>query len=639
MCWIFSYKWKRTDAQKILIHGLERLEYRWYDSAGLLVSNDWWQYKLLRAVGKVASLASKVSKDFSPAKLGIGENSHFNMGIAHTRRATHGGITESNTHPHHDKDQNFFLVHNGIIENYHKLKNDLIAKGYEFYSQTDSEVVANLLEDNRNGNFLETVEKVLGMIRWAYALLIVSKHNPDEIIGAKIGSPLIFAYDEKGDYYFSSDKQALAGYADKFIYLDDGDLVHLKGNEYTIKADGIPTQKKIEEMDLENLEASKGDYKHFMFKEICEQPNIIRRIFKGRAEFQRNILNAEAFHGMENEHFKKIVFVGCGTSYNAGRAGMYWMENIAGLDVSCEIASEYEYRNIKVNDETLFVFISQSGETADTLEVLKLIKQKWGHTFGIVNVVGSSISRLTDYGLFTRAGAEIGVASTKAFTAQITCILLLALFLGQKRWLSKAHYDKIMIELSKVPTMMDDILADTENIRAIAQELSQYKNFFYLGRQYQLPIARECSLKLKEITYLHSESYPSGELKHGPLALIDKSIPTILLAPNDIMFEKNVSSLQEVKARDGIVVVISDIERRDESSKQSESFHDVELTQRKLGKEIQNTNFQIKIPSTIDEIYPFLTVLAGQLLAYHVADILGKDIDKPRNLAKSVTVK
>lgn len=558
------------------------------------------------------------------------------MGIAHTRRATHGGITELNTHPHHDKDQNFFLVHNGIIENYHKLKNDLIAKGYEFYSQTDSEVIANLLEDNRNGNFLETVEKVLGMIRWAYALLIVSKHNPDEIIGAKIGSPLIFAYDNasskegKGDYYFSSDKQALAGYADKFIYLDDGDLIHLKWNEYTIKANGIPTQKKIEEMDLENLEASKGDYKHFMLKEICEQPNIIRRIFKGRADFQRNILNAEAFHGMENEKFKKIVFVGCGTSYNAGRAGVYRMENIAGLDVSCEIASEYEYRNIKVNDETLFVFISQSGETADTLEVLKLIKQKWGHTFGIVNVVGSSISRLTDYGLFTRAGAEIGVASTKAFTAQITCILLLALFLGQKRhlswgnegWLSKARYDKIMIELSKVPTMMDDILADTEHIRELAEKLSQYKNFFYLGRQYQLPIARECSLKLKEITYLHSESYPSGELKHGPLALIDKTIPTILLAPNDIMYEKNMSSLQEVKARDGIVVVISDIERQ--------NIHPATSC---------GADYQIKIPSTIDEIYPFLTVLAGQLLAYHVADALGKDIDKPRNLAKSVTVK
>ncbi|MFA6256142.1 MAG: glutamine--fructose-6-phosphate transaminase (isomerizing), partial [Candidatus Absconditabacterales bacterium] len=458
------------------------------------------------------------------------------------------------------------------------------------------------------------VEKVLGMIRGAYALLIVSTYAPDEIIAVKIGSPLLFAYNKKNEYFFSSDKQALAGYADKLIYLDDGDIVHLKGNDYQIKSNGIPTQKKIEDMDIQLLASSKGAYKHFMLKEIFEQPNIIRRIFKGRADFNRNFLNAEAFHGMQNEQFKKIVFVGCGTSYNAGCLGTYWMENLAGLDASCEISSEYEYRNIKVSDDTLYVFISQSGETADSIEVLKLIKQKGGHTFGIVNVVGSTISRLTDYGLFTRCGAEIGVASTKAFTAQITCILLLALYLGQKRGLSKAKYDKVMIELSKVPVMIEDILADTANIRKIAEAISEYKNFFFLGRHYQLPIARESSLKLKEITYLHSESYPSGELKHGPLALIDKTIPSVLFAPNDLMFEKNISSIQEIKARDGKVITISD-------------------------KDIHNADWNIQVPSTIDEIYPFLTAIVGQLLAYHVADILGKDIDKPRNLAKSVTVK
>ena len=290
------------------------------------------------------------------------------------------------------------------------------------------------------------------------------------------------------------------------------------------------------------------------------------------------------------------------------------MENLAGLDSSCEIASEYEYKNIKVNDDTLYVFISQSGETADSIEVLKMIKQKGWHTFGIVNVVGSTISRLTDYGLFTRWGAEIWVASTKAFTAQITSILLLALYLGQKRGLSKAKYDKVMIELSKVPVMIEDILADTVNIRKIAENISEYKNFFFLGRHYQLPIARESSLKLKEITYLHSESYPSWELKHGPLALIESSIPSVLFVPNDLMFEKNISSIQEIKARDGKVITISD-------------------------KDIHNADRNIQVPSTIDEIYPFLTAIVGQLLAYHVADILRKDIDKPRNLAKSVTVK
>lgn len=607
MCWIFGYQWQRGDAHKILIHGLERLEYRGYDSAGLLVGNIWWEFTLVRAVGKVSSLAAKVAKTISEDKI-------FSLWIAHTRRATHWGISEENTHPHYDQNKHFYLVHNGIIENYYKLKQDLIAKWYAFYGQTDSEVIANLLEDNRTGNFMETVEKVLWMIRWAYALLIVSTCAPNEIIAVKLWSPLLFAYKEWDGFYFSSDKQALAWYADKFIYLDDGDIVHLTWNEYQIKSNGIPTEKKIEDMDIAALEASKWDYKHFMLKEIFEQPNIIRRIFKGRVDFQTNFLNAEAFHGMHDEHFKKIVFVGCWTSYNAWCLWTYRMENLAGIDASCEIASEYEYKNIKVSDDTLYVFISQSGETADSIEVLKMIKNKWGHTFGIVNVVWSTISRLTDYGLFTRWWAEIWVASTKAFTAQITCILLLALYLGQKRGLSKAKYDKVMIELSKVPIMIEDVLADTENIRNIAKDISEYSNFFFLGRHYQLPIARESSLKLKEITYLHSESYPSWELKHGPLALIDKNIPSFLLAPHDLMFEKNVSSIQEIKARDGKVITISD-------------------------KDIPNADRNIKVPSTIDEIYPFLTVIIGQLLAYHVADILGKDIDKPRNLAKSVTVK
>ena len=607
MCWIFAYQGKRNDAHKILVHGLERLEYRGYDSAGLLVWNTEGEFTLIRAVGKVSNLANKVAKQIS-------DDTMFSFGIAHTRWATHGWVTEENTHPHHDQHKHFYLVHNGIIENYHKLKQDLIAKWYTFYGETDSEVIANLLEDNRTWDFMETVEKVLRMIRWAYALLIVSTYAPNEIIAVKIGSPLLFAYDKNNEYFFSSDKQALAGYVDKLIYLDDGDIVHLKGNDYHIKSNGIPTTKKIEDMDIQALEESKGTYKHFMLKEIFEQPNIIRRIFKGRVDFNKNFLNAEAFHGMQNEQFKKIVFVGCGTSYNAWSLWTYRMENLAGLDASCEIASEYTYKNIKVQDDTLYVFISQSGETADSIEVLKIIKQKWWHTFWIVNVVWSTISRLTDYGLFTRWWAEIWVASTKAFIGQITSILLLALYLGQKRGLSKAKYDKIMIELSKVPVMIEDILADTVNIRKIAEHISEYKNFFFLGRQYQLPIARESSLKLKEITYLHSEAYPSWELKHGPLALIEWAIPSVLFVPNDLMFEQNNSSIQEIKARDGKVITISD-------------------------KEIHNADRHIQIPATIDEIYPFLTTVIGQLLAYHVADILGKDIDKPRNLAKSVTVK
>lgn len=330
--------------------------------------------------------------------------------------------------------------------------------------------------------------------------------------------------------------------------------------------------------------------------------------------FKKKILNAEAFHGMQNENFEHIVFIGCGTSYNAGLLGKLWMENIAGVSASCEIASEYEYRNIVVSPKTLYVFVSQSGETADSIEVLKMLKERWAHTFGIVNVVGSTISRLTDYWLFTRAWAEIWVASTKAFTAQLTCILLLALFLGKKRNLPKAKYEQVLRELAKVPTMIEDLLADQTSIKKLAQEVSKYNNFFFLWRHYQLPIANESSLKLKEITYLHSESYPSGELKHWPLALIDEKIMSIVFCPQDFLFEKNLSSIQEIKARNGKIIAISD-------------------------KQIEWADTTIKIPKTTDDIYPFITVIVWQLLAYHTADILKKDIDKPRNLAKSVTVK
>ncbi len=606
MCGIFWYQGKETHAQNILLNGLKRLEYRWYDSAGLLVGNQ-KEIKLVKAIGKVSNLSEKVQKE-------INAEEQFSFGIAHTRWATHGGITENNTHPHYDNKQQFYLVHNGIIENYHKLKQELIAKWYEFYGQTDSEVIANLLTEHRNGNLLETVEKILQIIKWAYALLIVSPLAPGEMIAAKIGSPLLFGHDKENNFFLSSDKQGLVGYVDQLTYLEDGDLLHIKNNEYTVTSKGIPTQKPFEEMDIKKLESSKWDYKHFMLKEIFEQANIIRRIFKWRVDFQNKILNAEAFHGMQNENFEHIVFIGCGTSYNAGSLGKLWMENLAGIPASCEIASEYEYRNINVNPKTLYVFISQSGETADSIEVLKMIKEKWWHTFGIVNVVGSTISRLTDYGLFTRAGAEIWVASTKAFTAQLSCILLLALFLGKKRSLPKSKYEQILRELAKVPTMIEDLLADQTQIRELAQELKKYNNFFFLWRHYQFPIANESSLKLKEITYLHSESYPSGELKHGPLALIDEKIPSVIFCPQDFLFEKNLSSIQEIKARNGKVIAVSD-------------------------KEIEWSDSTIKIPKTIDDIYPFITVIVGQLLAYHTADIMWKNIDKPRNLAKSVTVK
>jgi glutamine---fructose-6-phosphate transaminase (isomerizing) len=607
MCWIFGYIWNRKDAQKILIHWLERLEYRGYDSAGMFIGNNDWKTTLIKAVWKVSNLASKMDNTLDPKDL-------RNFGIAHTRWATHGWISEENTHPHYDKNRNFHIVHNGIIENYHQLKEDLQKKWYKFYGQTDSEVVANLLEDLWTWDFLQTVEKVLAKIRGAYALLIISKRNPHEMIAVRLGSPLIFAYDKNNDFYFSSDKQALSGYVEKFIYLDDGDILHINDNDYKIKANWINISRKIEDMDVSLLESSKWDFKHFMLKEIFEQSAIIKRIFKWRVDFTNNTMNTDAFHGMRDEDFTKTVFVWCGTSYNAGVLWTYYMENLAWLESISYIASEYEYQNIKVDEKTLFVFISQSWETADSIEVLKLLKARWAKTFGIVNVVGSTISRLTDYGLFTRAGAEIWVASTKAFTAQITCIILLALFLWQKRWLRKSRYDQVISALNKIPEIIDQVLISHLEIKKVSEELAKYKDFFFLWRHYQLPIARESSLKFKEITYLHSEFYPTGELKHWPLALIDDKIPSILFLPNDILFEKNLSSIQEIKARKGQVLVISD-------------------------QEIDWSDYFIKIPSWIDETYPFITAVVGQLLAYYTADFLNKEIDKPRNLAKSVTVK
>ena len=607
MCGIFGYIWKKDSADKILLHWLERLEYRGYDSAWLFVWDDQWNSQLVKSVWKVWNLVSKVQKTLDQTK-------NWTFGIAHTRWATHGWISEENTHPHHDMNDNFVLVHNWIIENYHMIKKELEKKWYKFYGETDSEVIANLLDNLWTGDFAETVDLVVNKIRGAYALLILSKRNPGEMIAVKLWSPLVFAYDSSDNFYFSSDKQALSGYADKLIYLDDGDILHIKGNNYQIKANWIKISRKIEDMDIDSLEASKWNYKHFMLKEISEQPAIIKRICKWRVNFTDKTMNAEAFHWMQDEHFKKIVFVGCGTSYNAGVLWTYFMEDLAWLESCACIASEYEYQHINVDDETLFVFISQSGETADSISVLKLLKSRWAHTFGVVNVVWSTISRLTDYWLFTRAWAEIWVASTKAFTAQVTCILLLALFLGQKRWLSKAKYDKVLTELEKIPGMIDEILDSSDQIQNVAKKLVEYKNFFFLWRHFQVPIARESSLKFKEITYLHSEFYPSGELKHWPLALVDENYPTVLFTPNDLLFEKNISSIQEIKARKWIVVTVSD-------------------------KDIVNSDYNIKIWSTIDEMYPFVTAVVWQLLSYYTADLLGREIDKPRNLAKSVTVK
>ncbi len=609
MCGIIGYQWTKN-AVSILEAGLKRLEYRGYDSAGLVIFDHNGWHKLLKAVGRVSNLSALLGK--SDKKI---LSPDYNCGIAHTRRATHGVPSEANTHPHHDTNQRFFVVHNGIIENQRKLKDDLIKDGYTFYSETDTEVIPALLARYRDGSLLSTVEKVMPLLTGAYALLITCIDCPWEMIGIKRGSPLLFGMNRiSRERYFSSDAQALVWFANEIIHLQDGELIHLKDDEYTIRTEHGIIEKATKLLDLSAMEGDKWDYPHFMLKEIYEQPSIIKRIFFWRVDFATNHLEADGFHGMAQEEYERIVLVGCGTSYHAAMVWAYRLESLAHIESKAEISSEYVNKRIPTDPKTLHIFLSQSGETADSIEVLKYIKENNGKTFGIVNTVGSTISNLTDHGFFMRAGFEIGVASTKAFTAQLTCILLLVLFLAKRRGLTLSQYDHLLKELQTIPQKITDIINQTDTIRNIARQISQYKNMFFLGRAWQYPIACEWSLKMKEISYIHSESYPAGELKHGPLALIDENVPSIILVPNDEHEAHNISSIAEIQARKGKILAISN-------------------------RKIENADRDIIIPETNSYLSPFLTTIVVQLLAYHTADILGRDIDKPRNLAKSVTVK
>ncbi len=609
MCGIIGYQWHKN-AVSILEAWLKRLEYRGYDSAGLVIFNKNRWHKSLKAVGRVSNLSALLGKSekeiFSP---------DYNRWIAHTRWATHGIPSGANTHPHHDSDKRFFVVHNGIIENQRKLKDDLAKNGYIFYSETDTEVIPALLAKHRDGALLSTVEKVIPMLAGAYALVITCVDCPNEMIWVKRWSPLLFGMNRAtNERYFSSDAQALAGFSTEIIHLQDGELIHLNNNEYNIRTEHGIIEKATKMLNIAAMEADKWEYKHFMLKEIYEQASIMKRIFFWRVDFATNHLEAEGFHGMVNEHYDRIVLVGCGTSYNAALIWAYRLESLAHIEAKAEIASEYVNKRIPTDPKTLHIFLSQSGETADSIEVLKYIRENNGKTFGIVNTVGSTISNLTDHGFFMRAGFEIGVASTKAFTAQLTCLLLLVLFLAKRRGLTLSQYNHLLKELQKIPQKISRILDQTDTIRSIAAQISQYKDMFFLWRAWQYPIACEWSLKMKEISYIHSESYPAGELKHGPLALIDENVPSIILLPNDEHELHNISSITEIQARKGKILAISN-------------------------KKIDQADWNIIIPETNSYLAPFLTTIAVQLLAYYTADVLGRDIDKPRNLAKSVTVK
>jgi glucosamine--fructose-6-phosphate aminotransferase (isomerizing) len=613
MCGIVAYIGKK-EAYPILIKGLKRLEYRGYDSSGIaLLSNG--KINLYKRQGKVSNLEEfAADKDISGT-----------VGIGHTRWATHGAPNDVNAHPHFSSDGRIALVHNGIIENYSSLKEELISRGYQFKSETDTEVLVHLIDDiqkNESVNLAEAVRLALQSVIGAYAIVLVSSDNPNQLVAARKSSPLVVGIGNEGEFYLASDATPIIEYTKQVVYLDDEEIAIVDLHE-GLKIVNISNQEKAPyiqqlEMQLEALE--KGGYEHFMLKEIHEQPRSIRDCFRGRLnaaegwvalggikDYEQKILNA-----------KRLVLVACGTSWHACQVGEYLIEDLARINVDVEYASEFRYRNPIINENDIVIAVSQSGETADTMAALELAKSKGATILGICNVVGSSISRITDAGSYTHAGPEIGVASTKAFTAQVTVLALLALSLAhQKGTLNNSQFHKLLSEFEAIPDKVQRILDKNDIIENIALAYKDATNALYLGRGSSFPVALEGALKLKEISYIHAEGYPAAEMKHGPIALIDENMPVFVIATKGTSYEKVVSNIQEVKARKGKIIAIvteGDTQVRD------------------LADHI------IEIPDTDENLVPLLATIPLQLLSYHVAVMRGCNVDQPRNLAKSVTV-
>jgi glucosamine--fructose-6-phosphate aminotransferase (isomerizing) len=617
MCGIVGYIGKR-EAWPILIKGLERLEYRGYDSAGVALMGS-GAINVYKKMGKVAELSNFVKNILGQT----GENVSGLIGIAHTRWATHGEPNDVNAHPHLSMNGNIAVVHNGIIENYLSIKKLLIEKGYEFKSETDTEVISNLIEDIKKSakvSIDEAVRLALLEVVGAYAIVVLSKEDPDTVVVAKKGSPVVIGIGNE-EYFIASDATPIIEYTDKVIYLDDNEMAIIKNNKLLVKT--IENEIKnhyVQKLEMKIEELEKGGFAHFMLKEIYEQPRSIKDSMRGRISVKDGMVKLGGIEILQDKllNAKRIIILACGTSWHAGLEAKYFFEEIAHMPVSVEYASEFRYRNPVVFKEDLVIVISQSGETADTLAALKLAKEKGATVFGVCNVVGSSIARLTDAGVYTHAGPEIGVASTKAFTAQLTVLLLMCIFIAEKnKILNKEEIQKILAELENIPEQVEKTLLCNEKIKVMALKLKDMKNFIYLGRGYGFPLALEGALKIKEISYIHADGYPTGEMKHGPIALVDKDMPVIFIANRGVLYEKILSNMMEVKARKGIIIAI--ITEGDESIKKI-------------------ADYTIEIPETTDVMMPFVASIPLQLLAYHVANLRGCDIDKPRNLAKSVTV-
>jgi glucosamine--fructose-6-phosphate aminotransferase (isomerizing) len=610
MCGIVGYIGYR-DAYPVLINGLKRLEYRGYDSAGVSVLDD--VPHIYKCKGKVSDLEEHVN----------GHPVAGHVGMGHTRWATHGEPNDINAHPHSSYHGKFVIIHNGIIENYALLKERLIHRGYQFRSQTDSEVLVNLIEYIYTKGEVDAemaVRLALCKVEGAYGIVVMCTDEPDKLIAARKGSPLVIGVGND-EYFVASDATPIVEYTKSVIYLNDQNVAVITKGELILKnLKNIPLTPNVQELSLDIGEIDKGGYDHFMLKEIFEQPRSIHDTFRGRVMQAESELHLGGLFNIMPKlvEAKRIIIIGCGTSWHAGLVGEYLFEDLARIPVEVEYASEFRYRRPIINKNDVVIAISQSGETADTLAAIRLAKEAGALVLGICNVVGSSIPRETDAGVYTHAGPEIGVASTKAFTAQVTVLAMMAIILGRKRnHLTEEQYHHYINEITLVPEKIETILKHDKEIRQLAEMYKNVNNFLYLGRGYLFPVALEGALKLKEISYIHAEGYPAAEMKHGPIALIDHNMPVVVIATKDSSYDKIVSNIQEVKARKGIIIAV---------------VNEGDTTIKQLASHI------LEIPACDAIFSPLLAVIPLQLLSYHIAVLRGCNVDQPRNLAKSVTV-
>jgi len=609
MCGIFGYTGNKA-ASPILVEGLKRLEYRGYDSVGFAIQEK-KDIKVVKDEGRVNKVGELLRE----------KNYQGRAGIGHSRWSTHGAPSKINSHPHGDSKGDIFVVHNGIIENDKALRKKLQKKGHKFVSETDTEVLPHLFEEylKKSNNLEEAVQKALKLVKGAYAIGVISKKEPGKIVFARKSSPLLIGLGENGNF-LASDVAPIVGHTKEVVYLNDGEMGVLRPDGFKIMdLDNNMLEKKSQFISWDIEEAQKKGFKHFMKKEIFEEPDAVKKAIRGRMIKDKGLAKLGGLEGIENElrGIERIIMIACGTSYYAALVGEYMLEEYAGIPVEVEYGSEFRYRKPIINNKTVVLAISQSGETADTLASIKEANRKGALTLGLVNVVGSSIARETIAGVYNHAGPEIGVASTKNFVSQLSILALLTVFLGRQRDMSLVMGRRILTELDNLPDLLEKMLLSDKKYKKLAKKYLNYNNFLYLGRKYNFPIALEGALKLKEISYLHAEGYSAGEMKHGPIALIDENFPVIGICPSDSVYEKVFSNLQELKARNSKMLLLA--------TKGNKEI-------KELSKDI------IYIPKTLEMLTPIVSVLPLHLLAYYIGTLKGKDVDKPRNLAKSVTV-